>query len=320
MRDCFPCLDGRSCNHDFRPLASFRRNRRCPLGIAFCGQLHVSSFCPCAVYAFSQRGMGRVSSVLEGPGASAAEIEMSLVCIFLYSWADVGRCPCGAESCAASPMFGSLTVQMPPRIHFVVSYSVPKYCHECRNAVSSPSLDRSCETPHARRVRDLPIPRRWHGKCHIFWHSPRQVQENLGTMSVYTVEARSRPRFKLEVDISINSRTGGRLKGHTVDISESGIAAMLTLEAPLGEILELDFTLPCGPVMILAMVRQRNAFRYGFEFVDTDSMHEIIRRTCRDLAVDQSLFLPDIPVARTLATRKSQALAADAGHRRMSCG
>jgi len=139
-------------------------------------------------------------------------------------------------------------------------------------------------------------------------------------MSVYTVEARSRPRFKLEVDISINSRTGGRLKGHTVDISESGIAAMLTLEAPLGEILELDFTLPCGPVMILAMVRQRNAFRYGFEFVDTDSMHEIIRRTCRDLAVDQSLFLPDIPVARTLATRKSQALAADAGHRRMSCG
>jgi hypothetical protein len=111
-------------------------------------------------------------------------------------------------------------------------------------------------------------------------------------MNAYTVEARSHPRFKFEVDISIHSRTSGQLKGYTVDISESGIAAMLTLEAPQGEILELDFTLPSGPVIILAMVRQRNAFRYGFEFVDTDSVYELIRRTCRDLAVDQSLTLP----------------------------
>jgi hypothetical protein len=118
------------------------------------------------------------------------------------------------------------------------------------------------------------------------------VQENLGTMKAYTVDARALPRFKLEVDIRINSRTCGVLKGRTVDISESGIAAMLTLEAPLGEILELNFTLPSGPVMILAAARQRNAFRYGFEFIDSDSVHEFVRRTCRDLAVDQSLFLP----------------------------
>jgi len=109
-------------------------------------------------------------------------------------------------------------------------------------------------------------------------------------MNTYRVEARSHPRFKFEVDISINSRTCGLLKGYTVDISESGIAAMLTLEVPLGEILELDFTLPSGPVIILAMVRQRNAFRYGFEFVDTESMHELIRRTCRDLAINQSVL------------------------------
>jgi len=75
-----------------------------------------------------------------------------------------------------------------------------------------------------------------------------------------------------------------------VDISESGIAAMLTLEAPVGEVVELEFALPSGPVAIHALVRQKNAFRYGFEFVDTDSVHEPIRRTCRDLAVDQPLF------------------------------
>ena len=32
-------------------------------------------------------------------------------------------------------------------------------------------------------------------------HSPQQVQENLGTMKAYLVDARGHPRFKLEVDI-----------------------------------------------------------------------------------------------------------------------
>jgi hypothetical protein len=109
-------------------------------------------------------------------------------------------------------------------------------------------------------------------------------------------DARRQPRFKLAVAVSISSRTCGLLKGHTVDISESGIAAMLTIEAPVGEVVELNFTLPFGPVTIHAMVRQRNAFRYGFEFVDTSSANESIRRTCRDLAVNQSLILPLCPV------------------------
>jgi len=107
-------------------------------------------------------------------------------------------------------------------------------------------------------------------------------------------DARRQPRFKIEVDITINSRTCGVLKGHSLDISESGIAAMLPIEAPLGENVELNFTLPSGFVTIHAVVRQKRAFRYGFEFVDSDSTHEFIRRTCRDLAVDQSLTWPDL--------------------------
>jgi hypothetical protein len=75
-----------------------------------------------------------------------------------------------------------------------------------------------------------------------------------------------------------------------VDISESGIAAMLTIEVPLGEIVELSFTLPDGPVKLCATVRQKNAFRYGLEFVDPNTVNETIRRTCRDLSVDQNLF------------------------------
>jgi hypothetical protein len=107
-------------------------------------------------------------------------------------------------------------------------------------------------------------------------------------------DARRQPRFKIEVDIRINSRTCGVLKGYTVDISESGIAAMLRIEASLGEVVELDFELPCGAVTIHAIGLHRNAFRYGFEFVDADSVNELIRRTCRDLAVDQSLTWPDL--------------------------
>jgi hypothetical protein len=104
------------------------------------------------------------------------------------------------------------------------------------------------------------------------------------------VDARRRPRYKIEVDITVYSRTCGLLKGRTVDISESGIAVMLRLEVPFGELVELNFTLTSGSMTVLATVRQRNAFRYGFEFVNSESEHELIRRACRDLAVEQSVL------------------------------
>ncbi len=80
------------------------------------------------------------------------------------------------------------------------------------------------------------------------------------------------------------------MKGHTVDISESGISALLILELPLGEVVELAFSLPLGPVKIYAMVRQKNAFRYGFQFMESNFAEHVIRPTCRQLAVEQSLM------------------------------
>jgi hypothetical protein len=55
-------------------------------------------------------------------------------------------------------------------------------------------------------------------------------------------------------------------------------------------VVRLDFTLSLGKVIIYAIGRQRNAFRYGFEFTESHSALEIIRSICRDLAVDQSLI------------------------------
>jgi hypothetical protein len=118
-----------------------------------------------------------------------------------------------------------------------------------------------------------------------------EAQNQLSAATVRAaVDPRRQPRFKLEVAININSRSCGMLKGHTVDISESGLAAMLRIEVPLGEVVELDFILPSGAVRIYAMVRQRSAFRYGFQFVEATAAHEIIRTTCRDLAIERSLI------------------------------
>jgi hypothetical protein len=105
-----------------------------------------------------------------------------------------------------------------------------------------------------------------------------------------TADDRWKPRFKIETEITISSRTYGLLKGRTVDISESGIAAMLPIGVSVGEIVELSLTLPDGPVTVCATVRHKNAFRYGFEFLVPNGASEIIRRTCRDLAVDQTLL------------------------------
>jgi hypothetical protein len=99
------------------------------------------------------------------------------------------------------------------------------------------------------------------------------------------VDARRSPRFPLQIDISVYSRTTGVSTGRTVDISESGISAMLTADVPVGEIVQLDFLLPSGPVNICATVRQRVAFRYGFHFVDQSVVNDDIWATCRQLAL-----------------------------------
>jgi hypothetical protein len=77
------------------------------------------------------------------------------------------------------------------------------------------------------------------------------------------------------------------VKGQTVDISESGISAIVALELPLSELVELDFTLAFGRVTIYALTCQRNAFRYGFQFAESNCIDAIIRPTCRVLAMQQ---------------------------------
>jgi c-di-GMP-binding flagellar brake protein YcgR len=95
------------------------------------------------------------------------------------------------------------------------------------------------------------------------------------------IDARKRPRSKLDVDVKIYPRDKSRVTGRTVDISERGLAVMLKIEIPLDQVVRLEFELPLGVVSIRALVRQRNAFRYGFQFVEPDSYaQELIIRFC----------------------------------------
>lgn len=102
------------------------------------------------------------------------------------------------------------------------------------------------------------------------------------------IEARRHPRYKLEVDVRIYPRNSAVVRGHSVDISESGLSAMLRVEVPVGEVVRLEFAVPTGDVEIHALVRQRNAFRYGFQFLEAISQLEIIARACRQFAMAES--------------------------------
>lgn len=117
-----------------------------------------------------------------------------------------------------------------------------------------------------------------------------EARSRRATAPLDIADQRHQPRYKIAIDIEISSKTCGLLKGYTVDLSESGISAMLKIEAPLGEVVELSFTLPRGRVAIYAIVCQRSAFRYGFQFVESTFVETVIRPTCRELAVEQSLF------------------------------
>ena len=75
------------------------------------------------------------------------------------------------------------------------------------------------------------------------------------------IEARRHPRYQLDIDVRIYPRNSGLVRGHSVDIRESGISAMLREEENVGEVVRLEFTMPTGDVVIHALARQRNAFR-----------------------------------------------------------
>jgi PilZ domain len=95
-----------------------------------------------------------------------------------------------------------------------------------------------------------------------------------------TIERRSHQRFRLEIDVRVLSDRIGPLPGQSFDISETGMSALLPVELLLRENVRLVLTLPLGLTEIDAIVRSRNTFRHGFEFVAPNPSRDLIRRSC----------------------------------------
>ena len=79
-------------------------------------------------------------------------------------------------------------------------------------------------------------------------------------------ENRRHRRLLLEAEVAIRSE-GGLVSGRTLDVSESGMAAVLPVELRVGETVGLEIRLPTGGATGRATVRSRNVGRHGFEFV-----------------------------------------------------
>jgi hypothetical protein len=89
-------------------------------------------------------------------------------------------------------------------------------------------------------------------------------------------DTREHARFKLEVDVTVRSKRLGAIPGFSIDISESGMSATIPVELRIGEDVELHINLPIGSLDVQAFVRNRNAFRHGFEFADNEVARQLI--------------------------------------------
>jgi hypothetical protein len=98
-------------------------------------------------------------------------------------------------------------------------------------------------------------------------------------------EQRGHLRFVLEVPLRIRCRTGELISGRTVEVSQSGISAIVPLDILVGQAVELGFLLDGGLIAVQALVKNKSAFRYGFEFVLGNQEREIITRGCKALAL-----------------------------------
>jgi c-di-GMP-binding flagellar brake protein YcgR len=104
-------------------------------------------------------------------------------------------------------------------------------------------------------------------------------------------KADRRQHQRLPVDLRVTWVSGGGSTvrgavGRACDISLGGISVFLPRTLSLGEESELQFKLPTSPepLRVRAVLRTRDSFRYGFEFVSL-SAHQraLIQQLCQTL-------------------------------------
>jgi hypothetical protein len=94
-------------------------------------------------------------------------------------------------------------------------------------------------------------------------------------------QTENRRHRRLELETEVRIRSGNEfLPGRTLDISEAGVSAILPVELEVGEIVELTIKLPMALATSRAIVRSRNVFRHGFEFLQP--LHDCVGHRAAD--------------------------------------
>ncbi|HWC19023.1 MAG TPA: PilZ domain-containing protein [Terriglobales bacterium] len=98
------------------------------------------------------------------------------------------------------------------------------------------------------------------------------------------------PRFKVDFSVKIVTGTGVKItvQGRAQDLSEGGLGLYASVEFLEGQQVQIEFTPPFCRRLVetLAIVRDRDGYRYGLEFRKlTQQASEDLSRACRALAL-----------------------------------
>jgi hypothetical protein len=99
--------------------------------------------------------------------------------------------------------------------------------------------------------------------------------------STASTDRRRHKRFRLSVPISISAVDGSIIPAITLEVSESGLSAVLVSELKIGETVKLY---PVAGETFTAQVRHRVGKVYGFEFLNiSEQQVSRLRDTCSRL-------------------------------------
>ncbi len=108
------------------------------------------------------------------------------------------------------------------------------------------------------------------------------------------VQQRRFTRYNIDVAVKVRVKASGGVTsycyGRGNDVSEGGLRLFLNHELVVGKVVNLSLTLPHTDRSIFceALVRNREAFEYGLEFVTiSDVDRELLIKACKMLGVPQ---------------------------------
>lgn len=100
------------------------------------------------------------------------------------------------------------------------------------------------------------------------------------------VDRRRHARYRWSIPIMVHPSGGSGMPGMSLEISESGMSALMSAALTVGDVVELA---PIAEDRVSALVRRQNGKIYSFEFLNlTVSQHQRIADRCKVLPLYRS--------------------------------